>query len=187
MLRQRGGKPTELEFVFIDALVPRDHLLRRIERAVDSSFIREKVTWLYCADNGRPANDPVGLDSEYNAAPICKSLEERRIFGVMARWRPPHRNGLFYERGYRHDRLADQYLCPAGQMLRYSTTNHLGYRKYKSDGDQCANCPLLERCTQSANHVKVLTRTDGNAARNGSVMTAACSVARPSISPAKRP
>lgn len=372
MLRQTGGKATELEFVSVDGLVPADHLLRRIERAVDFSFIREKVACLYCPDNGRPAIDPavlfkmlllgylygirserklvqeiqvnvayrwflgftltdkvpdsstlsqnrrrrfkestiyqevfdeivllavkkrlvdgktlytdsthlkanankhkfkkevvrkstrsyldeldaaidedrlehgktpltpqatepavketkisttdpesgymvrdgkpkgffyldhrtvdgkhniitdsfvtpasvhdsipylerldrqrerfgfvveaVGLDAGYNTAAICKGLEERKIFGVIARWRPPHRKGYFYKRDYRYHRLADQYVCPAGQVLRYTTTNRLGYREYKSDGDLCAHCPLLECCTQSANHVKVITR-----------------------------
>jgi transposase len=61
MLRQPGGKPTELEFVSIDTLVPADHLLRKIERTVDFNFIRERVACLYCADNGRPAIDPVVL------------------------------------------------------------------------------------------------------------------------------
>jgi transposase len=61
MLKRDVSKPTELEFVSIDDLVPADHLLRKIERAVDFSFIRERVASLYCADNGRPAIDPVVL------------------------------------------------------------------------------------------------------------------------------
>jgi transposase len=61
MLKQDGGRPTELEFVSVDELVPGDHLLRKVEQAVDFSFIRERVEGLYCADNGRPAIDPVVL------------------------------------------------------------------------------------------------------------------------------
>jgi len=372
MLKREGGKPTELEFVSIDALVPKDHLLRKIERAVDFSFIREKVASLYCADNGRPAIDPVvlfkmlllgylygirserqlvqeiqvnvayrwflgftfadkvpdsstlsqnrrrrfresaiyqeifdeivllamkrrlvdgktlytdsthlkanankhkfkkevvqkstrgylealeqdvaedrlehgkmplseepsapvvketkisttdpesgymvrdgkpkgffyldhrtvdgmhniitdsyvtpasvhdsipylarldrqretfgfaveavGLDAGYDTAAICRGLEERHIYGVIARWQPPHRKGFFRKRDYRYNRLSDQYVCPAGQALSYSTTNRLGYREYKSDPDLCAHCPLLDQCTQSTNHTKVVTR-----------------------------
>jgi transposase len=372
MLRQTGGKPTELEFVSIDALVPKDHLLRKIERAVDFSFIREKVACLYCPDNGRPAIDPVvlfkmlllgylygirsehqlvreiqvnvafrwflgftfadkvphsstlsqnrkrrfkestiyqeifdeivllavkkrlvegkvlytdsthlkananqhkfkkavvqkstrtyledldvaiaedrlahgkaprepqaprpmlketkisttdpesgymvrdgkpkgffyldhrtvdglhniitdsyvtpasvhdsipyldrldrqrerfgftveavGLDAGYDTTAICKGLEDRHIFGVIARWPMPHRKGFFTKRDYRYDRLADHYLCPAGQVLSYRTTNRLGYREYTSDGDLCAHCPLLSCCTANADHVRLLTR-----------------------------
>jgi len=372
MLRQGGGKATELEFVSVDELVPADHLLRKIERAVDFSFIRGKVAGLYCADNGRPAIDPVvlfkmlligylfairserqlmrdievnvayrwflgltlkekvpdsstlsqnrrrrfqestiyqeifdeivllamkrrlvdgkvlytdsthlkanankhrfqreivqkstrryldeldvaiaedrlehgkmpldgepsepdvkdvkisttdpdsgymvregkpkgffyldhrtvdgahniitdsfvtpasvhdsipylerldrqrerfnlpieavGLDAGYDTAAICKGLEDRKIFGVIGRWRPPHRKGFFFKRDFKYYRKPDHYLCPAGQVLRYTTTNRLGFREYKSDGDLCAHCPLLEMCTQSAIHVKVITR-----------------------------
>jgi transposase len=61
MLRKDLVKATELEFVSIDALVPSDHLLRKVEKAIDFSFIREKVACLYSADNGRPALDPVAL------------------------------------------------------------------------------------------------------------------------------
>ncbi len=50
-----------MEFVSIEQLVPKDHLLRKIDRIIDFGFIREKVKDLYCADNGRPAIDPVVL------------------------------------------------------------------------------------------------------------------------------
>ncbi len=58
MIKKRVEKQTELEFVSIEDLVPSDHLLRKIDSAIDFSFIREKVEVLYCADNGRPAIDP---------------------------------------------------------------------------------------------------------------------------------
>lgn len=50
-----------MEFVQIDELVPRNHLLRKIDKTIDFQLIREKVRGLYCADNGRPAIDPVVL------------------------------------------------------------------------------------------------------------------------------
>ena len=50
-----------MEFVSIEELVPKDHLLRKIDKVIDFGFIREKVKDLYCADNGRPAIDPVVL------------------------------------------------------------------------------------------------------------------------------
>ena len=61
MLRESSNKQTILEFVSIEQLVPKDHLLRRIDRVIEFEFIREKVKDLYCADNGRPAIDPVVL------------------------------------------------------------------------------------------------------------------------------
>ena len=47
--------------VCIEDLVPRNHLLRDIDKALDFSFIYELVRDLYCADNGRPSIDPVVL------------------------------------------------------------------------------------------------------------------------------
>lgn len=53
--------PAELETVCIDQLVPQKHLLRLIDRYLRFDFIRERTQHLYCADNGRPAVDPVLL------------------------------------------------------------------------------------------------------------------------------
>lgn len=61
MLREHDNKQIGMEFVCIEELVPKDHLLRKIDRAIDFDFIRDKVKDLYCADNGRPAVDPVVL------------------------------------------------------------------------------------------------------------------------------
>lgn len=51
----------ELEMVTLEQLVPKDHLLRLIDRHIAFDFIRERTQALYCADNGRPAFDPVLL------------------------------------------------------------------------------------------------------------------------------
>ena len=59
MLKRPGYRQTELEMVTLESLVPKDHLLRRIEAVVDFSFIPALVTELYSPDNGRPALDPV--------------------------------------------------------------------------------------------------------------------------------
>lgn len=61
MLKDSEVVQQELELVTIESLVPADHLLRKIDAALDLEFIRERVRPLYCADNGRPALDPVVL------------------------------------------------------------------------------------------------------------------------------
>ena len=50
-----------IEMVGIDSLVPEEHLLRKIDKAVDFNRIYEMVEPLYCEDNGRPSVDPVVL------------------------------------------------------------------------------------------------------------------------------
>ena len=58
MLRKPLPHQTQLEMVTLEGLVPKDHLLRKIDAVIDFSFIHERVAGLYCADNGRPALDP---------------------------------------------------------------------------------------------------------------------------------
>ncbi len=51
--------------VDVDALVPKDHLLRKIENVMDYEWLYAWLyAWLspyYCADNDRPGEDPVVL------------------------------------------------------------------------------------------------------------------------------
>ena len=50
-----------MEMLSLDDLVPKDHLVRKIEAAIDWSFIYDLVKPLYCDDNGCPSLDPVAL------------------------------------------------------------------------------------------------------------------------------
>ena len=100
----------------------------------------------------------VGVDAGYAAAVITQGLEERNIYGVIGYRTPTHRDGYFYKREYRYDETLDVYICPNGQLLSYRTTNREGYRQYHSDPNQCRNCPVRQKCTQSSNSTKVVTR-----------------------------
>ncbi len=51
----------QIQMVSIDELVPQDHLLRIIDKAIDWSFIYDLVRNKYSPDNGRPSIDPVVL------------------------------------------------------------------------------------------------------------------------------
>ena len=52
----------------------------------------------------------------------------------------------------------DCYICPNNKVLGYTTTTREGYRQYKSDPEDCMNCPFRNQCTKSRNHVKVINR-----------------------------
>ena len=59
MLRDRKTQQQgEYELVLLEELVPQDHFLRKVEAAVDFSFIHDMCKDLYCLDNGRPAIEP---------------------------------------------------------------------------------------------------------------------------------
>ena len=61
MLVKNAENREQLEFVSLENMVPQDHLLRKIDTAIDFKKIYEFVEDLYCEDNGRPSVDPVVL------------------------------------------------------------------------------------------------------------------------------
>lgn len=62
MMKKDGTISREqVEILSLDQLVPEDHLVRKIENAIDWSFIYELVEDRYSEDNGRPSVDPVTL------------------------------------------------------------------------------------------------------------------------------
>ncbi len=50
------------------------------------------------------------------------------------------------------------YICPNNAVLKYSTTNRDWYKEYKSCSETCSNCPYISQCTESKDHVKLVTR-----------------------------
>jgi len=58
MLKENKYNLTGFEFVSIDRMVPESHLLRKIDKYIDFSFIDELVKGLYCEKLGRPAVNP---------------------------------------------------------------------------------------------------------------------------------
>ena len=62
MMTKKIDKKRDQMMVFcMDDMVPQDHLLRLIDRAIDWNFIYDLVEERYCHDNGRPSMDPVML------------------------------------------------------------------------------------------------------------------------------
>ena len=79
------------EIVDTESLVPADHLLRKIDAAVDFSKIYDMVEDLYCPDNGRPSVDPVVLfkmvliQHLYGLGSLRRTAEEVS-FNIAYRW-----------------------------------------------------------------------------------------------------
>ncbi len=61
MLKEPTPSQSSLEFVCINDLVPEEHLIRKIDKAIDFDFIHPLVKDYYCQDNGRPPIDPTTL------------------------------------------------------------------------------------------------------------------------------
>lgn len=58
---QQNNNRTDVKIYCIEDLVPKKHILRKIDRVIDFNFIYPLVEPLYCTDNGRPSIDPVVL------------------------------------------------------------------------------------------------------------------------------
>lgn len=97
-------------------------------------------------------------DAGYKTPAIARQLLKDRIEPLFPYKRPMTKKGFFKKYEYVYDEYYDCYICPENQILRYSTTNRDGYREYKSCGYQCEKCPQISKCTESKNHVKVITR-----------------------------
>ena len=80
-----------IEMVKIDRLVPAEHLLRKIDKAVDFNHLYEMVEPLYSEDNGRPSIDPVVLfkmvliQHLYGLLSLRRTAEEVNL-NVAYRW-----------------------------------------------------------------------------------------------------
>ena len=98
------------------------------------------------------------MDAGYKTPPIARMLLEDGITPILPYTRSAGKKSGFRKHDFVYDEYYDEYLCPNGEVLPYSTTNREGYREYKSKGHICESCPYLEQCTKSQNHVKVLTR-----------------------------
>ena len=61
MTRDADKKRGQMLMFCMDDMIPQDHLLRKIDKAIDWNFIYDLVEDKYCADNGRPSLDPVLL------------------------------------------------------------------------------------------------------------------------------
>ena len=101
MLVKNAENREQLEFVSLENMVPQDHLLRKIDDAIDFTKvvcfaidfkkIYEFVEDLYCEDNGRPSVDPVVLfkivliQHIYGISSLRRTLEEVSM-NLAYRW-----------------------------------------------------------------------------------------------------
>lgn len=91
MLERERIRRDEMEFVNTDMMVPQDHLLRKIDAAVNFNRIYEFVENLYREDNGRPSVDPVVLfkivliQHLYGIFSLRRTMQEIEM-NIACRW-----------------------------------------------------------------------------------------------------
>jgi transposase len=102
--------------------------------------------------------ESIVMDAGYKTPAIAKMLIDDGIKPILPYKRPMTKKGFFKSYEYVYDEKYDCYLCPNNQILKYSTTSRDGYKQYKSDKSICKNCEMINKCTQSKNHQKVISR-----------------------------
>ena len=100
----------------------------------------------------------VVADAGYKTPAIAHQLLEDGIQPLFPYTRPKTKEGFFGKHEFAYDEYHDCYICPGAHILTYSTTNRSGYKEYKSCGEHCAECQYLSKCTESKDHVKMITR-----------------------------
>ena len=80
-----------MHMVTIEDLMPREHFLRKLEAALDLSFVYEEAAPLYSKKYGRPAIDPVVivkylLVGFLYGIPSKRQIEQRIQTYIALRW-----------------------------------------------------------------------------------------------------
>ena len=118
MIKERKYIASGWEYLSIDELVPEDHLLRKIDKYIDFSFIYEKAKNYYCKDNGRPSIDPVMLFKMMFVGYLYgirsdRQLEQEIQVNVAYRW--------FLGLGFK-DKVPDHSTISANRCKRFADT-----------------------------------------------------------------
>ena len=143
---ERGKMDRDLvEFVVIDQLVPKAHLLRKIDAAVDFTQLYEMVEPLYCEDNGRPSIDPVVLfkmvlvQHLYGLTSLRRTAEEvsanncyRWFLGYTLQEETPHFSTVSYN--FRHRFTDDDNDPPASPRKHKDNTSKKKLARRKKQG-----------------------------------------------------
>ncbi|MBG9794585.1 hypothetical protein ABD76_19640, partial [Paenibacillus dendritiformis] len=75
-------QPQMFQFVDMDELVPKKHILRQINEALDLSIVYDWVAPLYTERTGRPAADPVwekAISNWYVGMPKNEIRDDRGV------------------------------------------------------------------------------------------------------------
>jgi len=143
---ERGKMDRDLvEFVVIDQLVPKEHLLRKIDAAVDFTQLYEMVEPLYCEDNGRPSIDPVVLfkmvliQHLYGLPSLRRTADEvsanncyRWFLGYPLQEETPHFSTVSYN--FRHRFTDDDNDPPASPRKHKDNTSKKKLARRKKQG-----------------------------------------------------
>lgn len=89
--KDNKNKSDQIQMISVEQLVPKDHILRKIDKYIDFDFIYDLVEDKYSLNNGRPSIDPVVLmklvfiQYLFNINSMRKTIREVEV-NVAYRW-----------------------------------------------------------------------------------------------------
>lgn len=102
--------------------------------------------------------EAVAVDAGYKTPWICKKVIDDGKEIMTPYKRPYTAKGFFRSYEFVYDEYYDCVICPNNKVLRYSTTNREGYKEFKSNPKDCEKCKYRDKCTNSKNHQKIVTK-----------------------------
>ena len=136
MITINKNSQSEIVFMTMEEMVPKDSLFRKIDKYIDFTFIYEKVKNLYCEDNGRPSIDPVvlfkivfiqAIDGIKSMRQTCKKIkvdaEYRWFLGIPFGQNTPHFSTFSknYERRFKNSKIFEEiFIEIVKQAIKYN-------------------------------------------------------------------
>ena len=127
---------SEIVFMTMEEIVPKESLFRKIDKYIDFTFIYDKVKDLYCDNNGRPSIDPVvlfkivfiqAIDGLKSMRQTCKKIkvdaEYRWFLGIPFGQDTPHFSTFSknYERRFKESNIFEEiFIEIVNQAIKYN-------------------------------------------------------------------
>ena len=91
-------------------------------------------------------------DAAYITNHICKTIIDKGIIPALPYSRLGYKRNYFKKYEFVYDEHNDIYICPNEKdLIPTGKINKDGYKIYKADAKDCAQCPFKEQCTKGKN------------------------------------
>jgi transposase len=161
----KTNKPVQLNYLGQVSVDAAHHVITNIEGHHADKRDSECLiaVLMHTVDNLEEAGDlkveEVICDGNYSSGETLGYLEQEKITGYI-----PNPGQYKSEReGFIYNSEGDYYICPQGAILTYKNTyaDRDGYLKkeYRSNRQDCQQCPLREQCLGNSSREKKITDT----------------------------
>lgn len=126
---------------------------------VTAGNVHDSVAWDALYDNVTRKHKVhfVAMDAGYQTPWIAKKTLDDGKIPVLPYTRYNGNQNRYKPWEYSYDPVNDTYTCPAGGVLRHTTTDKDGKRTYRSTPKECVNCPCKAKCGANEKGQKVFT------------------------------